>query len=157
MATPIGPFNVRRSGWIRATPDRVWEEFESLQRMQAWYGTGHVLTRYEPRVGATVETDATDHRSSAAPLVFSGKVLVFDPARELTFEQDWQGHNWRRPTLITIRLTPQSGGTLVELFHHGFDASSDAPGDDLEGFESGWDNHHLVALRAAVEGKTPAP
>ena len=152
MATPIGPLNVRRSAWIAAPPQRVWREFESFERMKAWFGTGHTLTRYEPRVGGIVETDATGHEASDTPLVFSGRVLVFNPPHELTFEQDWAGHGWNAPPLITFRLTPHGGGTVVELFHHGFEAASSTPGADLNGFESGWDNHHLVRLAELVEG-----
>ena len=56
--TEIGPLAVRRSIWIDASPSRVWEEFEDLERMRRWFGTGHTLVRYEPTVGAEVETDA---------------------------------------------------------------------------------------------------
>ncbi len=147
MATPIGPLNVRRSGWIAAPPERVWQEFETFERMRAWYGTGHELKVYEPRAGGIVVTDA-----GGDGLMFSGRVLVFEPPNELTFEQDWVGHGWKKPPLITFRLTPVAGGTMVELFQHGFEAASATPGDDLNGFESGWDNHHLLGLRRIVEG-----
>lgn len=49
------------------------------------------------------------------------------------------------------RPTPRDAGTIVELFHHGFDVVSQVPGQDLNGFESGWDNHHLVRLRDIVQ------
>ena len=87
MATEIGPLAVRRSIWIEAEPDRVWEEFESLDQMRRWYGTGHSLIAYEPRVGAEVVTDAG--ASDGDALRFVGKVLVYDPPQELSFEQDW--------------------------------------------------------------------
>jgi hypothetical protein len=47
--------------------------------MQKWYGTGHSLVAYEPKVGATVETDA-----GGPEYRFAGTVLVYDPPRELT-------------------------------------------------------------------------
>lgn len=147
MPPAIGPLNVRRSAWIEASPERIWEEFETFEKMQAWYGTGHALTRYEPRVGGVVTTDAGGHQQSDASLIFSGVVLVYDPPREITFEQDWAGHGWTRPALITIRLTPHAGGTVVEIFHHGFESPA-----ELNGFESGWDNHHLVRLAEIVRG-----
>ena len=152
MVTPIGPLHVRRAAWIASTPQRAWSEFESFERMKAWYGTGHALTAYEPHVGGTVITDATSHRGSDESLIFSGRVLVYDPPTELTFEQDWVGHGWRAPARVTLRLTPLNGGTLVELFHHGFEAASPNPGDELNGFESGWDNHHLIRLRDILAG-----
>jgi len=144
----IGAHFVRRAIWIDAKPDDVWEEFTTIERMRAWYGTGHTLVQYEPRLGGVVETDAASdvatHGEDAPPLRFVGTVVVFEPGRELTFEQDWVGHGWTTPPLITIRLTEHDGGTIVELFHHGFGA------DDQAGFEEGWTNRQLVALRERV-------
>ena len=155
MGTEIGPFAVRRSAWIKATPERVWQEFESLERMQRWFGTGHTLVAYEPKVGGYVETDAgtDEHNPYEGPLRFVGRVTVYDPPRELTFEQDWVGHGWPAAPLVTIRLTPVDGGTLVELFHHGFERLGDAAtaAENLAGFEGGWTNRHVEALRAIVE------
>jgi uncharacterized protein YndB with AHSA1/START domain len=150
MATEIGPLYVRRSIWIAASPERVWREFESLERMQRWFGTGHRLLRYEPRAGAKVETDAGEWDGKA--LRFAGSVLVYDPPRELTFEQDWLGHGWPAPPLLTLRLTPLNGGTLVELLHHGFEVLGDAAtaSEEHRGFEGGWTMRQLEALREVV-------
>src|SRR5690242_5281726 len=151
MGTEIGVLAVRRSIWIDAKPERVWEEFESFERMRAWSGTGHALVRYEPRLGGIVETDASSQHDTTAPL-FVGRVTVFDPPREVTFEQDWVDHGWPVPMLITIRLTPYDAGTLVELFHHGFEALGDDAAENHRGFEGGWTIRQLEALRARVEG-----
>jgi uncharacterized protein YndB with AHSA1/START domain len=150
MATQIGPLAVRRSIWIDALPERVWEEFEDLERMRRWFGTGHTLVRYEPTVGAEVETDAGD--VDGEPGRFVGKVLVVDPARELTFEQDWVGHGWKAPPRVTLRLTPIDGGTLVELFHHGFEALGPEAAENHRGFEDGWTMRQLLALHELVGG-----
>jgi hypothetical protein len=56
------------------------------------------------------------------------------------------------PTIRTFRLTPLYAGTLVEIFHHGFELAGEAAADALEGYEEGWDSKHLRALRAIVEG-----
>jgi uncharacterized protein YndB with AHSA1/START domain len=146
MATEIGPLAVRRSIWIDAPPGRVWEEFEDLERMRRWFGTGHTLVRYELRVGAEVETDAGEG------LRFVGRVVDVDPTRELTFEQDWIGHGWKAPPLLTLRLTPLDGGTLVELFHHGFEALGPEAAENHRGFEGGWTMRQLEALRELVGG-----
>ena len=58
MGTEIGPYAVRRSIWIDAPPENVWQEFATFERMADWYGTGHELREYEPRVGGRVVTDA---------------------------------------------------------------------------------------------------
>ncbi len=148
MATEIGPLAVRRSIWINAPPARVWEEFEDLDRMRRWFGTGHRLVRYEAKVGVIVETDAGE--SDGESLRFVGRVLVVDPPHELTFEQDWVGHGWTAPPLITIRLTPLDNGTLVELFHHGFDALGADAADNHRGFEGGWTMRQLEALHELI-------
>ena len=57
MGTEIGRLAVRRSILIKAPPERIWREFESFERMKAWFGTGHTLLKYEPRVGGWVELE----------------------------------------------------------------------------------------------------
>jgi uncharacterized protein YndB with AHSA1/START domain len=157
VGATIGALNVRRSIWIDAKPDEVWHEFETFERMRAWFGTGHTLVRYEPRVGGMVEVDASSdtdpHGAGASELYFAGKVVVFEPGREVTFEQDWLGHGWIAPPMITIRLGELDGGTLVELFHHGFEAlgTTAVAAENQAGFEGGWTIRQLVALREAVQ------
>jgi uncharacterized protein YndB with AHSA1/START domain len=150
MATEIGPYAMRRSIWIDAPPARVWEEFATFEAMVEWYGVGHTLVKYEPFAGGYVETDASSDHDTDDALRFTGHVLVFDPPRELTFEQEWLGHGWIAPALITLRLTPIDDGTLVELFHHGFERVGDDAGEMLRGFEDGWTMRQLEALRGRV-------
>lgn len=149
MGTQIGVLAVRRSILINAPPERVWHEFGTFERMKAWFGIGHRLVKYEPRVGGRVETE-TDHEGGV--LHFAGQVLVFDPPQELTFESDWQGKGWDAPALITIRLTAALGGTLVELFHHAIERTGPNAALDHAGFEGGWGMWHLEALREIVNG-----
>jgi len=148
MGVDIGILAVRRSVLIEATPERVWQEFETFERMRAWFGTGHRLLEYEPRVGGSVVLEI-DYETGIRR--FGGKVLVFEPAREVTFESDWMPNDEDvPPSYITLRLTPALGGTLVELFNH----LSEEPGeaDHLQGIENGWDMRHLNRLRKLVEG-----
>ena len=78
---------------------------------------------------------------------------MFDHAREVTFENNWrEPYSWPVPTFWTIRLTPLYDGTLVEIFHHGFERLGKAAADNLQGYEEGWDVKHLKALRSLVEG-----
>jgi len=102
--TTISPFGIRRAALIHATPERIWEELTTFERMKAWYGTGHELTKYEPAVGGVVET-CIDFEGT--PTFARGEVLVFEPGREITFEQrwigpDWNGHEWAAPAKVTI-------------------------------------------------------
>ena len=57
MGITIGPLHMRRSIFIEASPSRVWEEFESKERLEAWFGTGHAIVAYEPEAGGLVDID----------------------------------------------------------------------------------------------------
>jgi uncharacterized protein YndB with AHSA1/START domain len=158
MATEIGVLAIRRSVHIAAPPERVWQEFTTPERFRAWFGgridlgdgrTGHEVTRFEPGLGGYVETDAGEWNHER--LVFGGRIVAWDPPRELTFENDWRGHGWAASPLFTFRLTPALGGTLVELFSHGFERVGPSGRDDVLGFENGWTARHLARLREIVE------
>jgi uncharacterized protein YndB with AHSA1/START domain len=148
MGAEPGVLVVRRNIWIDAQPERAGEEFESFEAMKSWFGTGHTLVQYEPHVGGwSRPTRAT----SGEALLFAGRVTVFDPPRELTFEQDWIGHGWPVPMLITFRLTPALDGTLVEVLHHRFERLGADAAENHRGFEAGWGMGQLEALLARVD------
>lgn len=148
MGARIGALHVRRSGFIEASPERVWQEFTTFERVEAWFGRGHRLEVYEPEIGGrvrlSVEIDG-DRRP------FGGSVTVFEPEREVTFSDNWEVDGWPVPTAITIRLTPLFEGCLVELFHHGFERLGSEASSELEGYEAGWHARHLEALKSIVE------
>jgi uncharacterized protein YndB with AHSA1/START domain len=150
-ATIESLLTVRRSMRINATPERVWQEFESLERMRAWFGTGHSLLTYEPRVGGWIELEVDAYGET---LRFGGRITVFEPGRELTFEDDWLPPRNGIPEqiFITIRLTPVAGETIVELIQHGFEALGERAAEVHRGHEGGWTTRQLEALRAIVEG-----
>ena len=54
MGLEIGRLHVRRSILIQASPGRVWQEFESFERIAAWLNLGHTLHVFEPTVGGKV-------------------------------------------------------------------------------------------------------
>lgn len=149
MGITIGLLNVRRSILIQAPPERVWQEFESFDRVAEWFGRGHELHRFEPKLGGQVEMSVVvgDERRH-----YGGAVVAFDREREVSFESNWQGpHAWAVPTYFTLRLTPVYSDTMVEIFHHGFERFGTEAADILQGYEEGWDVKHLKALRAIVE------
>jgi uncharacterized protein YndB with AHSA1/START domain len=150
VATKIGQLAVRRSILIKAPPERVWQEFGSLERMRLWFGTGHTLLRYEPRVGGEVRL-SIEHEGKT--LYYGGPVTAFDPPSELSFESifDPNDDGWDAPTLITLRLTAALGGTIVELFHHGIERIGAGAAENHLGFENGWTTRQLEALRGIVE------
>ena len=148
-ATQVSPLAVRRSILIHATPDRVWREFESFDRMAAWWGTGHTLVAYDPREGGHIEMEVEVEGEMRR---FGGPILVFEPGRELTFEDQWiPPREWPVPVFITLRLTPFENATLVELLVHGFEAFGAEAGERHRGLEKGWSVRQLEALRVIIE------
>ena len=149
MGITISLLNVRRSILIQAPPERVWQEFESFDRIAAWFGRGHELHRFEPKLGGQVEmsVELDGERQS-----YGGPVVVFERECEVTFESNWHAASRAMPvpTFFTFRLTPLYDGTMVEIFHHGFERLGADAADSLEGYEQGWDVKHLTALRAIV-------
>lgn len=150
MGIQLSHLKVSRNLLIHATPERVWEEFTAFERFAAWFGRGHTLEQFEPRLGATVKLSI---EADGGRRPYGGPIIVFDAAREVTWENNWDEADraWPVPTFMTIRLTPLYEGTLVEIFHHGFERLGAAAADNLEGYEEGWDVKHLSALREIVE------
>ena len=83
---------------------------------------------------------------------YGGEIKVFDAARDLTFDNDLiPNMGWAAPTYMTLRLLPALGGTLVELFHHGFERTGGDVAVEHAGYEQGWGMTQLNALKAAAE------
>jgi len=145
----IGQLFVRRSVFINALPDRIWQEFGDLARVRSWLGIGQTLHAYSPEVGVEISLSV---EMDSGPKFFGGKVVLVDQEKELTFENQWQApSNWVVPTFWTFRLTQIYAGTQVEFFHHGFERLGEAAADNLQGYEQGWTTNHLDALRSIIE------
>jgi uncharacterized protein YndB with AHSA1/START domain len=103
---------------------------------------------YEPRVGGRIEMEVN---LDGAPARYGGPIVVFEPTRELTFDNDWiPNAGWRHPTRLTIRLTPALDGTVVEILHYRFEGAVDDAAREHAGYESGWGMTQLNALRERV-------
>src|SRR5262249_56758400 len=91
---------VRRSIHIKAAPERVWEEFSSFSRMNAWWGhrvgepragthKGQWLDVYEPRAGGHIEMAGNWDGARGS---FGGEIQIFEPPTGLMFANDWLPH-----------------------------------------------------------------
>jgi len=153
---------VRRSIHVPARPDAVWASFESKPRMEAWWGKitgspeagtsqGQWLDVYDPRLGGQIRMAVM---WDGARVSYGGAIKVFDGPNQLTFENDWiPSRGWDAPTHVTLRLTPVLEGTLVELFHHGFERTGGDVSASHAGYEEGWGMTQLKALKALFEGQ----
>ena len=149
MGIEIGSLYVRRSILIQAPSARIWDEFQSIDQVRSWLGVGQQVHDFELALGAVVRL-SVDIDGEARH--FGGRILILDEGKELTFENQWQSpHEWPVPTFWTIRLTPLYAGTLVEMFHHGFERLGTDAADNLQGYEEGWTVKHLKELRNIVE------
>jgi uncharacterized protein YndB with AHSA1/START domain len=152
---------VRRSIHIAATRERVWQEFTSKNRMDGWWGAtlskpvagtpaGQYLVTYEPRLGGRIVMEVS---MDGEPARYGGIIQVFEAGREFGFENDWiPNQGWKTPTYVTVRLTAALDGTLVELFHHGFERTGGDVAAEHAGYEQGWGMTQLNALKRVVEG-----
>jgi uncharacterized protein YndB with AHSA1/START domain len=79
-----------------------------------------------------------------------GEVVAFNPPTELAFtwtEQPVGGEAWPTPTLVTITLLPETGGTRVRLVHSGFEnLPAEIAEEQFKSYEHGW------AIREVMEG-----
>jgi uncharacterized protein YndB with AHSA1/START domain len=151
---------VRRSIHIAAAPARVWDAFASIETMRRWWGHtegdplagqghGQWLDAYEPRVGGAVRMAVS---FDGARTAYGGEIVTFDEAREWTFQNDWiPNRGWAAPTYVTVRLTPALNGTLVELFHHGFERTGGDIAAEHAGYEQGWGMLQLRRLKEISE------
>ena len=150
--TEIGELHLRRSILIAARPERVWREFESFKRIVDWFNHGHQIHALEPVVGGPVDMSIDGDGGPDERLHFKGNVRTVLPAGELTFDTNFVDEPMPAVTFWTFRLSGFPSGTLVEFFHHGYEAFGADAARFLEGFESAWDLKHLSALRRNVEG-----
>jgi len=151
---------VRRSILVAAAPQRVWQEFTAQPRMNRWWGAiisepvagtpaGQRLVAYEPKLGGKIEMEVS---MNGSPVRYGGVIKVFEAGREFGFENDWiPNQGWKAPTYMTVRLTPALDGTLVELFHHGFEHTGGDVASEHAGYEQGWGMTQLNALKRMVE------
>ncbi len=148
--TTLSPLHIRRSIWINTEPERVWEEFETFERMAAWFGTGHRLVRYEPGPQGVVELEIDGEWKGRRR--WGGAIVRWDPPRALTFEDRWMPDlGWDEPMLVSFRLVPYRHGTVVELLIHNIEAIGDQATETHAGGEGGWSVRHLAKLKEIVE------
>ena len=120
-------------------------------RLSAWFSVGHNLEAFEPGPSGRVELSV--EMADGELHGFGGQITVWAEERELSFENNWFGQGaWSVPTMITLKLTPVYNGTMVELFHHGFERLGKQGAEQLLNYESAWDTGHLAKLKRIVEG-----
>ena len=150
------PLRVRRYIHVSRGPNELWGAFLTKESMEQWWGAkpgtpeagtaqGQFLDVYEPRAGGCIQMAVM---WEAKRVSYGGTIQVFEAGKELTFESNWiPNRGWAAPTFVTIRLSPALAGTLVELFHHGFEHTGANAAAEHAGYETGWGMTQLNALK----------
>ncbi|BAU54749.1 SRPBCC domain-containing protein [Mucilaginibacter gotjawali] len=74
-----------------------------------------------------------------------GKNLEFEEGKKLV--QQWYFDGQPEPSIVTIKLHPEKGGTSVELKH------TNIPDIEYKGFAEGWDNSYFASLAEFFDEK----
>jgi len=126
---------VRLQRVIKAPPEKVWQFVGTEQGLKEWLGP----KEYEPRVGAQIFFDVQHD----GHFHMDGEVVIYDPPRELAFtwrETEVGGEPWPAYTTVRVTLEPVAEGTLVTLFHEGFEKLPEAIAHkEYEGYQRGWE------------------
>lgn len=125
------------SVFIEASPEQVWEYFTTPQALTRWMGERAVL---EPERGGEFTVDV-----KGAPV--RGRFLRLDRPHRLLLSWGYAGSQRLPPgaSTVEVRLTPEGGGTRVDLEHRGL------PSAEQAGHDVGW-THYLARLAVAVIG-----
>jgi uncharacterized protein YndB with AHSA1/START domain len=127
---------------IDAPPERVYEYFVKPQAMLAWMGD-YALLEAEP--GGRFHLDI-----KGAPV--RGRYLDLEPPHRVVISWGYAGSDDLPPGSSTVefRLTPDRGGTRVDLEHRGL------PLAERPAHGVGW-IHYLDRLQIAAPGGDPGP
>ncbi len=123
---------------IDAPPERVWEYFTKSDAIVRWMGE-YALLEPEPGGQFTVNVQGAPVR---------GRFLSLEPPRRLVISWGYAGSERLPPgaSIVEIWLTPDGGGTRVDLEHR------QLPAAEKPGHVTGW-AHYLARLTAAGTGQ----
>jgi len=110
MGIEVGKLCVRRCTLIAASPKRVWEEFESFEKLNAWFGIGHKLEKFKPGNSGIISM-SVELEGKVRP--YGGNIVVWEPESELSIEDNWYDEDmaWSQAIFITFRLSNYENGT----------------------------------------------
>jgi uncharacterized protein YndB with AHSA1/START domain/predicted enzyme related to lactoylglutathione lyase len=106
---------------LRASPEKVFEAWTRPEALKAWFGPHEIaevpVAEVDLKVGGRFRVvmraaDGEEHR-------VGGVYRQIEPPRRLQFTWAWESTP-ERESLVTIRLKPKDGGTLLTLTHEQF-------------------------------------
>jgi uncharacterized protein YndB with AHSA1/START domain len=132
---------VAASVFVQAEPEEVYEYFTRAEAMVRWMGE-YALLDARPGGAFTVDIEGTPVR---------GRYRELDPPRRVVFSWGFAGSEELPPgsSTVEVLLSPEPGGTLVEVVHSGLPTSR-AP-RHAEGWRKYLDRLALAAKGAPVD------
>ncbi|MDX9941572.1 MAG: SRPBCC domain-containing protein [Bacteroidales bacterium] len=116
---------------IKATPEEVYRALTNPFTIELWSG--------EP---ATM-SEEPDSEFSMLNGEITGRNIAFETAKML--KQEWYFEGEAEPSVVTIKLFPEKGGTQMMVEHLGI------PEDAYENMVEGWKGFYLDALQDFFE------
>ncbi len=119
--------------------ERVWRALTEPAELAAWL----MPNNFQAEPGHRFLLEAPLHIGE-----FECEVLEVDPPRQLSYT--WRGGPLEH-TVVSWLLTPQDGGTRLQLRHNGFQEDSPAEVTMRRDFDSGWDSLKLPGLARVLD------
>jgi uncharacterized protein YndB with AHSA1/START domain len=132
---------VAASVFVQAKPEEVYKYFTRAEAMVRWMGE-YALLDARPGGAFTVDIEGTPVR---------GRYHELDPPKRVVFSWGFAGSEELPPgsSTVEVLLSPEPGGTLVEVVHSGLPPSR-AP-RHAEGWRKYLDRLALAAKGAPVD------
>ena len=136
--------SIERSLFVRAQPARVYDLFATKKGVESWFAPEAQVTG---EVGSPYVLHFKGPRPSPAKV--RGRVVAAVPGERFAYV--WPSHGSKeRPTLVTVNLAAEAGGTRITLVESGFGRGAEWDADYLDHCQ-GW-GIELNKILAVVEG-----
>lgn len=104
--------DIKMERFLNHPPEKVWKALTESRALASWY----MQNDFQPVVGHRF-TFKTDPGPGFDGVLF-GEVMEVDPPHKLVYS--FRGGFMKRETIVTWKLAPKDGGTLLRLEHIGF-------------------------------------
>lgn len=125
--------------WLPASPGRLWPLISTQAGLRQWFNE---QLEIDPVPGGRVWFPSPDSG-------LYGEVVAVHPERQISFTWSEERVEWPAPTLLTMELIPEAGGTLLRINHAGF---GPLPEQEYASYRRGWsdDSWALEAIRPLI-------